>query len=268
MSYGLIYGVKLMIIIYIGNLGSGKSLLALWQSLMLYSERQLFTPLASLNSNLTLNFSAIEPEYKINYEQFSKPSQLEGYTYSEIFFDEMWKWADSRLSGSDLNRFLSSFSIITRKNKCNLLLTEQYEKLIDKRIREITNIICYPQQIDLNRKLTKERGEPTYNRTRAVYIPVNGTAGSPTTVTIDNASVWNYYDTHEIPKEFEEDYVEELNILEKKLQEDKFLPMMKTKKLVKAYLQDRHRLSEKRAEIVYEFCLNEAGLLKSISEES
>ena len=67
-----------------------------------------------LPSNLTLKF----PEkHEILYEQFSSPSQLETYTNSVIFFDEMWKWADSRLSGSALNRFLSMFSIITRKNK-------------------------------------------------------------------------------------------------------------------------------------------------------
>jgi len=122
-----------MIIVYIGNLGSGKTLTALYLSIYLYSYYKKIYPDYKIYANIRLKLDKIGVEW----QYFNKESDLDDGKHGVVLFDEMWKWCDSRLSGSKKNRFLSRWSIVTRKRKLSLLATEQYEKLIDKRIREI-----------------------------------------------------------------------------------------------------------------------------------
>jgi hypothetical protein len=64
---------------------------------------------------------------------------------SGIFLiDELWLYADSRLSGSARNKFVSKVLLKSRKRDLDILYTTQSLGQVDVRIRRISDFICIP----------------------------------------------------------------------------------------------------------------------------
>jgi len=236
-----------MNITYIGNVGSGKTLAALQQCLKLYVA---FEPMFSdfkIYSNISLEFPEQE---NIAFEFFDGADDIEKLSNGAVLYDEMWKDADSRLSTTAKNKFLSRWSIITRKRRIHLLTTEQSEKQLDVRIRRIMHYIGYPYQYDINTELTQKRGELTFDNTGVLMIPVNDSPGKPWEYSFINRHFWDFYDTYEEPQSFEQSYDQQLEILEKKIIADKLLRLMQNKTEFRAALIDKYSLSASRATVV------------------
>jgi len=242
-----------MRIVYIGNLGSGKTLTALYMSLLLYREYRKIYPGYKIYSNIRLKLDQLN----IDWEYFNKETDLDNINYGVVLFDEMWKWCDSRLSGSNLNRFLSSWSVITRKRKLSLLVTEQYEKMLDKRIREITNYIAYPRQENYSEELTQKFGEPTYLNTTCIYIPVNNSGRKIFQDTIYNPPLFELFDTTEEPEEFGETFEEYFERFKREVILDGGIFKFERKSERLDYICEKFGVPLRKARIVYRMVLDE-----------
>lgn len=113
-----------------GELGSGKTLALTYLALRNYHKgRKLYS-----NYNLKLPFTKVTtPEDIVNMR--------EGF----LCADELWTWADSRLSGSKKNKFLTLVLAKSRKRGINIGYTAQYFKSVDVRIRTVTDFLCMPK---------------------------------------------------------------------------------------------------------------------------
>jgi len=128
-----------MLMGFFGNLGTGKTL-ALTYYLYKYRANKIYS-----NYRLSFPHTYIEnPEDLLNVSQ--------GY----IGLDELWAWIDSRVSGSRKNRLLGHFLLTSRKRGCHVLYTAQHFKQIDKRIRNITDILVFPTYDRQAEELTLE----------------------------------------------------------------------------------------------------------------
>jgi hypothetical protein len=250
-----------MNITYIGNIGSGKTLAALQQSLILYINYQPLFLDFKVFSNISLEFPE---EENIVFEFFNGADDTDKLINGVVLYDEMWKDADARLSTTKKNKFLSQWSIITRKRKLHLLTTEQSEKQLDVRIRRIMHYIGYPYQFNINTELTQKRGELTFDNTGVLMIPVNQSPGQPWEYSFENKFFWNFYDTYEEPKSFELSYDEQLEVLERKILADKLLESMVTKSEYKSVLMDKYSLSAARSTIILRVLQNH-GLIEFAS---
>ena len=65
--------------------------------------------------------------------------------------DELWLWADARMSGTKKNKFTTMVLSKSRKKNINIAYTAQYWKSVDIRIRSVTDFVCFPY---LNEKET------------------------------------------------------------------------------------------------------------------
>ena len=208
-------------IILAGNLGAGKTLAGLYFSLDLCRiQYKLGNTDYSLFSNLSLN---IPESYNVNYSKISSYDDInDEMKNGVVLFDEMWKWCDARLSGSNQNRFLSSWSIITRKRKLDLITTEQDEKQLDKRIRRIMNLLGYPLQKHYDPVLSEKVGRDTFKTTEVELYRVNPSKFYPTIIKFSNYPLFPLYDTTEEPQELGVTLEELVEKVIKKIQNDRF----------------------------------------------
>lgn len=63
----------------------------------------------------------------------------------------LWTWADSRVSGSKKNKFITMVLAKSRKRGINIGYTAQYFRSVDVRIRTVTDFLAVPT---LNNKET------------------------------------------------------------------------------------------------------------------
>lgn len=125
-----------MIIAFIGNMGSGKTLSMVRHAYKKY--RKGFT----IYSNIKLNFPYKEYDLQMimDYAQNGKTF------YKAIFLlDEAHIFLDSRMSASKRNRILTYFILQTRKADIELCYTTQNFMQVDIRLRNQTDDIieCY-----------------------------------------------------------------------------------------------------------------------------
>lgn len=90
-------------------------------------------------SNYSLNF----PHQLVN-----TPEEIVDMKEGMFCGDELWTWADSRMSGSKKNKFLTYILSKSRKRGINISYTVQYFKQIDIRIRAVTDFIAVPRLND------------------------------------------------------------------------------------------------------------------------
>lgn len=90
-------------------------------------------------SNYNLNF----PHQLVN-----TPEEIVDMKEGMFCGDELWTWADSRMSGSKKNKFLTYILSKSRKRGINISYTVQYFKQIDIRIRAVTDFIAVPRLND------------------------------------------------------------------------------------------------------------------------
>jgi hypothetical protein len=170
-----------MIIGMIGGMGTGKTL---------SSVRYLYNYYRSgyrILSNIKLNF----PHEKIGLQDLLDFANANMYLDNTIvFIDEAGTILDSRLSGSKRNRLVSFFIVLTRKLGCNVIYTTQRYNMVDKRLRQNTDII-----INCN---TKEyRGEKfTHN----LIMIMKGFGMKIKNDYFRSKEYYDYYDTRELVK--------------------------------------------------------------------
>lgn len=115
----------------VGELGAGKTLTMtylVWRH-WYYKKRKIY-------SNYTL--------YGIPFTLVNSLQDFEKISDGVFAGDELWSWADSRLSQKSRNRFISTILLKSRKRGLTVLYTTQSFDQIDKRIRKVTDFVAYP----------------------------------------------------------------------------------------------------------------------------
>lgn len=119
----------------LGNNGSGKTFLLSYLSTF-------------FKKNIYSNFK-LEVDNYIPLE-INDLIEMDTFTEGNIFLDEAYTWIESRTSGNVMN-LLSSYLIFQkRKRQLDIFLTAQLFSSVDKRARELSNIIitCFPRYND------------------------------------------------------------------------------------------------------------------------
>lgn len=126
------------IIAIVGQLGAGKTL--------------AMTHLVSYN--YTILKKAIYSNYhlkRIPYTPVTTLEQIDDMRDGVFAGDELWSWVDSRASRTKANRMVAKIALVARKRGVDIFYTTQSFHQMEKRIRDITNIIIKPA---INRKNT------------------------------------------------------------------------------------------------------------------
>ena len=190
-----------MIIGYVGNIGSGKTLSAVIELYKLYLDGM------KIYSNIHLNFPYYPLTLDILLSYVETKKNLDG---SVIFIDEVHMWVDSRNSANKRNRILSYVWLQSRKRHCNYFFTTQYEDQIDKRLRRVTEIL-----VECN-KLRYSEVESEYVFLNTINIKKNRNIIQKKRFFYGD-EWFNLYDTNEVVK------IEEKSVEEQIIQAQKFL---------------------------------------------
>lgn len=121
-----------MLIHITGGLGSGKTLLA---------------TILAIDDDIDRN---IYSNYKINSDRYIEltPEMLSTlYENSLILLDEAYTWLESRLSGRNINLYLTYILLQSRKRELDFIITDQIIGSIDVRFRIMTDYIIHCQNI-------------------------------------------------------------------------------------------------------------------------
>lgn len=119
-----------MIIGFIGDMGSGKTLSMVRIAYSLYMKGY------TIYSNFHLNFPF---EYFTLRDILQYAENSQNFTNTVFLIDEAHIFMDSRRSGSAKNLALSYFTLQTRKQNVWLFFTTQYYHQVEKRLRASTN---------------------------------------------------------------------------------------------------------------------------------
>ncbi len=241
-----------MIIGYVAIPGKGKTLAAVQQAILLVLKNwRLGNTDYKLYANINLTLPKILQKAYVKITSYQQVKDLENGVF---LFDEMWTWVDSRVSISKQNRFWSLWSIKTRKKGIDLLYTEQYELLIDVRIREITEYIARPhqEQFDAETTALAKYKQPVYFYTVVKLEPIKHPEQKIREYFIKNKLFFNLYDTFEEPDELEGGtYVDEGKEIIVKLMKDDVVDMYETKGDIKGHIQAFYKCSPMVATYVY-----------------
>ena len=135
-----------MIIGYFGNVRQGKTLSAIRELYKLYLKGYKIYS----NTWLAFPFKPLTLDYVLDIVE----KDLDVEDNSVFFIDEIYIWADSRISGTKRNRIISYFLLQTGKLGANtdygliLLFTSQYPDQIDKRLRHVIDIATECEKIE------------------------------------------------------------------------------------------------------------------------
>lgn len=159
-----------MIIVYVGNVRQGKTLGAVRELKKFYDSGY------TIYSNTWLNFPFKTLTLDFLIDIVEKEIDLPDKTL--FFIDEIHIWLDSRVSASKRNRIVSYFLLQTGKLGINtdygliLLATTQFTHLIDKRLKDLIDILSECEKINYKGKkifrqtITYFKGKKTYQRER------------------------------------------------------------------------------------------------------
>lgn len=89
--------------------------------------------------------------FKIPYIYISDVKQLDDIRDGYVGLDELWLFADSRMSKSSRNRFVSNILAKSRKRGLTYVSTAQVADSLESRIRKVLDFTFYPM---LNREET------------------------------------------------------------------------------------------------------------------
>lgn len=162
-----------MLIVILGNYGSGKTLLLTYFALK--TKRKIF-------SNFKINTD--------NYNTLEVLDLLELPNNIDVFLDEAYTWLESRLSGKAINRYLSYILLQSRKRTLDIYCTAQLFSTIDVRFRHKSDIIieCHKFKDGFHYKIFNRN---TFKR-KYFVLP------------FDLAKkYYSYYDTYEIVEPYE-----------------------------------------------------------------
>lgn len=162
--------IKLLVIV-IGNLGSGKTLIVLILSLC-------------YNRDIWSNFEIKIP----NYKELDIPDLFNLPNNIVVIMDEGYAWIESRVSSSALNEYVSSIIFHTRKTFTDIYLTTPMLSTIDKRFRHQANYI-----IECEHRSNFESDDFKYT-----FNDIDNNSYSKYTLSYNNAKKYfKLYDTYE-----------------------------------------------------------------------
>jgi hypothetical protein len=117
----------------LGNLGSGKTL-----TLAYFAWRNLYYKHMRIFSNFDL---------KMPHVRIRNAGDILAMKDGFAAMDELWTWADARVSSSHKNKFLTMVLAKSRKRGINIAYTSQLMRQIDVRIRGVTDFLVFPRMI-------------------------------------------------------------------------------------------------------------------------
>lgn len=168
-----------MLIIVLGNLGTGKTLLLTYLSTKI--KRKIYS-----NYELIIeNYVKLEIESLLNL-----PNNI------DVFLDEAYTWLESRVSGKALNRYLSYILLQSRKRTLDIYCTAQLFSTLDKRFREKADIIIKCEKI-------KDKGYKYH------FFNMNKYSQKVLLLPFEKAKkYYKYYDTNEIVEPYQKSSLE------------------------------------------------------------
>lgn len=131
-----------MLIHFTGDVGGGKTLFC--TQIALHDKRPIYS------------------NYKINLPNYHdlKPEMLSTLTESTlVIIDEAYTWLESRLSGRNINLYLTYILFQSRKRNLDILITDQLVGTIDLRFRAMTNYEIQCNKIIDSELVTNENPE-------------------------------------------------------------------------------------------------------------
>jgi len=177
-----------MLVIILGNLGSGKTFV---MTLLTYSDKR-----------------EIWSNYKINRENYKPLGVIDLLNLPDniiLLMDEAYAWIESRVSSSTLNEYLSSILFHTRKTFTDIYLTTPMFSTIDKRFRKQANFIIF----------CKHRENFEFDDFNFIFYNVNNNSYGSSSLTYKKAKKYfSLYDTYEKIESFRKRGLE-FNILKK-----------------------------------------------------
>lgn len=136
-----------MIIGYIGNIGSGKTLSMVKRAYEQYKRGK------KIYANFKLNFPYEPLTMDKLMDMKNDNTDLKD---SCVLIDEAHIYLDSRRSASKVNVVLSYFVLQSRKKSCDIYFTTQFIGQVDKRLRDPAHIyvLCKTRQINSTTHIT------------------------------------------------------------------------------------------------------------------
>jgi len=156
--------------IIVGDVGSGKTLLT--TGIVLDDPRDCY-------SNYAIKIDRYHPLTPEMLLKIDKPSVIN--------IDEAYAWLESRLSGRDINRFLSYVLFQSRKRELDFILTSQLLSTIDIRFRDMCNYLILAQKIPEGFYYTVMTNSILYRKPKSFTLSWD-----------DAQKIFPYYDTMEI----------------------------------------------------------------------
>lgn len=190
----------------IGNLSAGKTLLMTYLGMNMSREKdkQIIA-----NYNCYSAKRLTDEKFLLWYKNVLDMEDLErGNEIRKIFKDKIWmideahNILNARMSGTRISELITSMIRFLGKLNCDVIYTSQLlQSDIDKRMREITDILVYPMRVDRQGRpiIFGERKlkEKVMIQCRIVYnMGMYGTQES--NIVMDLEDYFRYYDTEEI----------------------------------------------------------------------
>jgi len=180
-----------MILIYVGTMGSGKTLS------MVKEAHNYYLQGFKILSNMKLNFP-YTPITSDDITNFAK--NKENLYDTVVLIDELHIFMDSRRASKGKNLMGSYFVTQTRKQKVKLLGTTQHRHQIDRRVRDNCDCFIDCEKDELPVIYNKEKNE----KLLLITNHINSRKAYNKSVFIGN-KYFGLYDTEEIIMDYDED---------------------------------------------------------------
>ena len=183
----------------------------------------------------------IYTNYKINFKHvyIDKLEDIEKIKSGIALMDELWTWLDARAPASKRNMYATQIFAKTRKRGNVWYYTMQVSNMIDRRVRQYSDILVFPEvYLDKNNipyKVRLELYDKFYNRTAIEFNP---------------KPILNMYDTKEEVAEM--DYMETLERIANKLKNDVIFLKLHTKGAKENYIAKQYKISKEDAKVILE----------------
>lgn len=167
-----------------GNVREGKTLLMVYFALQLHKWNQYFEPKYRLPiyTNFSLDYS------EVRQVSVSELLDFEGLQGGLLCIDEAYTWLESRMSSSNLNRYVSYFLFQSGKRGVDVIATAQLSSTVDLRFYDLAHIVVLTRKDIANERFVYQMGVRTGVGVRVVTRHLSF---------VDAAKFWDSYITSE-----------------------------------------------------------------------
>lgn len=177
-----------MIIMFIGGMGSGKTLTMTAEAIK-YTLKGF-----KIYSNYKLECIPYIPLTKKVFDELIKDKT--SLQEAVLLIDEIHIWLDSRSSMKKKNKAISYFLLQTRKRNVRLLCTTQHPDQVDKRLRNNIDILVFCRNV--TNKVSTLVNEKKRTVIEAQYCWMHDRHSAPKKILIEANKFYKYYNTTEI----------------------------------------------------------------------